>query len=72
MSAEDPTTAELLRAVNAAIYSLVTDGASQVSINGRAYTANDLGQLMQLKKELTKLNRSASSMVRLGDISGKY
>ena len=70
MSAEDPTVAEMLTAVNAAIYALIIKKVASYTINGRSYVYRDLDELRLMRSELLKENRSASSMMRLADISG--
>jgi len=73
MSTEDPTAAELLTAVNAAILDIVAKKFSSTTVNGQTYTRQDLGQLREMRKELKKEVRSGSnSSVRLADISGVY
>jgi len=70
MSASDPTVAELLIAVNAAIYALVTGKAKVITINGRTYQYNNLDELRAMRAELKKEARITSGSIRLADISG--
>lgn len=70
MSAENPTVAEMLTAVNAAIYGLLQGKASSYSINGRSYTFHDLDKLRAFRSELQKESESGTGTVMLADISG--
>ena len=71
MSAEDPTLAELLTAVNAAIYNLLTNKISSYDLNGISYTYHNLDDLKKLRAELKKEAAAGSgSSIRLADISG--
>ena len=70
MSESDPTVAELLTAVNAAIYDLLTKKYAVTTVNGRTYTRQDLGKLRELRKELKIEARTRTGSIRLGDISG--
>ena len=67
MSAEDPTPTELLTAVNAAIYALVTKRLSNFTVDGVTYYRQDLAKLRQMRSELMIEVRPASGSVRLGD-----
>ena len=69
MSDENPTAAELLQAVNAAILELLQDGVKTSTINGRSYTRNEIPELRALRAELVRECRSTSSIIRLGDVS---
>jgi len=71
MSIDDPTAAELLTAVNAAILELITDRTKQFTVAGRVYSYNDLNDLRAMRTELQKETRSESGSVRLGDFSGE-
>lgn len=68
MSAADPTVAEMLIAVNTAIYAIVVKKFSSYSIAGRSYTYNDLGQLREMRAELSKESRTGNSMIRLAGL----
>ena len=70
MSAENPTVAELLTAVNAAIYALVTRKVSSYTVDGVTYNYHDLKALRELRKELREQSRTSSGSIRLADISG--
>lgn len=70
MSASDPTVAELLTAVNAAIYDLVTKKYKQTTVNNKVYTRQDLQALRQMRNDLKMEARSRTSSIRLVDISG--
>jgi len=70
MSASDPTVAELLTAVNAAIYALVIGKAKIITIGGRTYHYNNLDELRAMRTELKKEARIISGSIRLADISG--
>lgn len=68
----DPTAAELLTAVNAAIYALVISGFKSTTVNNSTYTRQDLGELRQMRTELQEqVNASSNNAgkVRLGDFS---
>ena len=66
MSAENPTASELLVAVNAAIYAIVS-GKQSYQVGEASFTFADLGKLREMRKELMRSARTGS--VRLGDIS---
>ena len=70
MSSEDPTAAELLTAVNAAILALLTRRVKSYSIAGTSYTYHDVGELRTLRAELRKETRTAGSTIRVADVSG--
>ena len=68
----DPTAAELLVAVNAAIYALVSSRFKSTTVNDRTYTRQDLPALREMREELqTEVNATANNAgkVRLGDFS---
>ncbi|HUW18258.1 MAG TPA: hypothetical protein VMW16_03065 [Sedimentisphaerales bacterium] len=69
MSAENPTAAELLTAVNAAILDLVTGNVKSISINDRSFTYQNLNELRDMRKQLQMEVREPSSTIRLGDVS---
>lgn len=69
MSTENPTAAELLTAVNAAILDLVSGNVQSVSINNRSWTYQDLSKLRDMRKQLQMEVREPSSTIRLGDVS---
>jgi len=73
VSAEDPTAAELLTALNVAILALIEGGASAITAcNGQNYTYNDLDKLRLMRAELRKECRSSGATIRLGDVSRSY
>ncbi len=68
----DPTAAELLIAVNAAIYALVSSKFKTTTVNDRTYTRQDLPALREMRTELrAEVNAAAnnSQKIRLGDFS---
>ena len=70
---DNPTDAELLTAVNAAIYDLVIKKFKSTTVNQRTYQRNELRDLYEFKAVIeTRVNAAAanSGSVRLGDISG--
>jgi len=73
MTAENPTPAELLQQVNAAIYSLLTRKIHSYTLHGVAYTYETLGELRQLRKDLlTEVQDTTGSTRRrvlLADVS---
>ena len=70
MSAEDPTLAELLTAVDVAILNLLTNKISSYSLNGISYDYHNLDDLRRLRDELKKETAAGSaSSIRLADIS---
>lgn len=76
MSESDPTIAELLTAVNAAILSLVSRRVQKYRVGEIEYTYNDLDQLRQMRAELQKENALANQTttrprILLADISGR-
>jgi hypothetical protein len=72
MSESDPTAAELLTAVNAAILNLIANKFKSQTIGGRSYTRFELDELREMRKQLQMEVREPGSVVRLGDISGTY
>ncbi len=72
MSASDPTAAELLTAVNAAIYELVTGKVKQKQIGERSYTYYDLPALRQLREDLRVEAQTTTGTVRVADVSRSY
>lgn len=74
MSTADPTAAELLTAVNAAILALVSAKFKSTTVNDRTYTRQDLPALREMRAELqTEVNATTTAEAdnRLGDISGR-
>ncbi len=70
MSVEDPTLAELLTAVNAAILNLLTSKISSYSLNGIAYNYHNIDELKKLRGELRQeVAGQSGSTIRLADIS---
>lgn len=70
---DNPTDAELLIAVNAAIYDLVIKKFKSTTVNQRTYQRNELRDLQELKTVLEqRVNAAAAAggSVRLADISG--
>ncbi len=70
---DNPTDAELLIAVNAAIYDLVINKFKSTTVNQRSYQRNELQDLKDLKAVLEeRVNAAANTggSIRLGDISG--
>jgi len=69
MSVEEPTAAELLVAVNAAILALITGKVKSYNIEGTGFTYNDLQELKDMRKQLQAECRPTGSTIRLGDVS---
>lgn len=69
MSITDPTSAELLTAVNAAILSLLSGKTKSYSIGDRTYVYRDISDLRELRKSLVAECRATGGTIRLGDIS---
>lgn len=62
-----PTNQELLDAAKTALESLLEGGAQSYAINGRTYTALNIGELSNLISDLElKVARSDGGMFRLG------
>ena len=70
MSVEEPTAAELLVAVNAAILALITGKVKSYNIEGTGFTYNQLDELRDMRKQLQAECRPTSSTIRLGNVSG--
>ncbi|UCE67560.1 MAG: hypothetical protein JSU85_05985 [Candidatus Zixiibacteriota bacterium] len=70
MSEADPTAAELLTAVNAAILALVSGTVLSQTIGNRTYTKNDLDSLRQMRTELRRETTSRSGSMRVADVTG--
>jgi len=69
MSVSDPTAAELLTAVNAAILALVTNKIKAYTINGVSYQYHQLPELKEMRKQLQLECRTAGNTIRLADVS---
>ena len=68
----DPTDAEMLTAVNAAIYALVISKFKSTTVNDRTYTRQDLGSLREMKKALedvVNISANTAGAIRLGDFN---
>ncbi len=63
-----PTYAELLEAAKLALQTLLEGGAAAYAINGRSYTAHNLGELRKLIQDLeARVARSSGpGIFRLG------
>ena len=69
MSASEPTSAELLVLVNAALYQLLSKTVKSYTIGDRSYTYRDIRELQDLRQNLQQEVRTHTSSIRLGDIS---
>lgn len=57
------TDAELLAAIDNALYSIATKGAASYSIGARSFTALDLGELRAWRNEVAqRINRTAGTL----------
>ncbi|HIJ70669.1 MAG TPA: peptidylprolyl isomerase [Planctomycetes bacterium] len=70
MSAADPTRQEMLTAVNAAIYAILTGGYKSLSASERSLTKLGISELRDIRRELVRELRSTENTVSLGDVSG--
>lgn len=69
MSISDPTGAELLTTVNAAILALSTHKVARYTIGQTSYEYQNLPALRMLRKDLRAEVKTGSSRVRLADVS---
>lgn len=67
MSEAEPTIMEMLTAVNAAIYALLTRRIESYTVGGISYKYHDLDKLRAWRKELLAESRTSGSLVRLAD-----
>lgn len=67
MSEAEPTLTELLTAVNAAIYALLSRRVESYTVGGTSYKYHDLDKLRAWRKELLAENRTSGSLKRLAD-----
>jgi hypothetical protein len=67
MSEAEPTLTELLTAVNAAIYALLTRRVESYTVGGASYKYHDLDKLRAWRNELLAASRPSGSLKRLAD-----
>ena len=72
MTAEDPTVAEMLTKVNAAIYAILTRAIESYTVHGITYTYSNLDQLRLMRNELKKeVNGTTRRRIMLADVRGR-